>query len=187
MTSAVDVGTGTGRHALRLAKQGIDVVGVDENPDMLAVAQAKADAANVMNMRFIQAELGKEALPLPSSTFDLLTCTLMLCHLPNLKEAIADCVRVVRPGGYLLLSDFHPDAIAFGWRSAFPTPTTHYYFPTTAHTRQGYLDALTECGCALIDVQDFATDGQPCGDLSEEARMAKGGSPFCLVILAQKE
>ncbi len=187
LTSAVDVGTGTGRHALALARRGLAVVGYDESAEMLAVAREKAEDEKLTNIRFEQVSLGAEPLPAASGAFDLLTCSLMLCHLPDLKAAMAECVRTVRAGGYLVISDFHPNAIAFGWRSAFPTPTTHYNFPTTNHRRQGYLDALTEAGCTILEIHDLAVDGQPYGPVSEATLATKGMPPFCLVILAQKQ
>ncbi|MFN8443523.1 MAG: class I SAM-dependent methyltransferase [Caldilineaceae bacterium] len=186
LSTAVDVGTGTGRHALELARRGMEVVGYDESAEMLAVARSNAATEKLSNVQFEQASVGTESLPTASNRFDLLTCSLMLCHLPDLKAAAKECVRTVRPGGYLLISDFHPDSIAFGFRSAFPTPTTHYLFPNTANSRQDYLDALTETGCTILEVRDLAVDGQPYGNVSPEAQQAKGMPPFCLIILAQK-
>src|SRR5437899_1807808 len=42
MTAALDVGTGTGRHALKLARRGVTVTAIDQSPEMLAVAQQAA-------------------------------------------------------------------------------------------------------------------------------------------------
>ena len=42
MSTAIDVGTGTGRHAIVLAKRGVAVTAVDQSPEMLSVARQKA-------------------------------------------------------------------------------------------------------------------------------------------------
>src|SRR5256885_1067329 len=42
ITNALDVGAGTGRHTLMLARRGIHVTAVDQSPEMLAIAQQKA-------------------------------------------------------------------------------------------------------------------------------------------------
>ena len=184
---AIDVGTGTGRLALNLARRGVrDVLGVDTTPEMLAVARESAGCEGLDNVRFAPFTFGQERLPAPDGAFDLLTCGLMLCHVPDLGGAIRECVRVVCPGGWLLLSDFHPATQAFGWRTDCITPDGVYLLPNVPGTRQDYLDALTESGCNLLDVRDLALNGEPYGELTADAIQAKGWPPLCLVVLAQK-
>ncbi len=186
--SAIDVGTGTGRIARKLARQGVaDVLGVDATPEMLAVARDNARREELHNLRFEHAVIGDEGLPAASDTFDLLTCGLMLCHLPDLRRAITECVRVVRPGGRLLLTDFHPATSSFGWRTDHVTPDGVLLLPNTPNTRSDYLDALTESGCALLEAHDIALNGTPYGDISDAAMKRKGMPPLCLVVYAQKD
>jgi ubiquinone/menaquinone biosynthesis C-methylase UbiE len=181
-----DVGTGTGRHALRLARRGARVTGFDASPEMLAVARRNAAAAGLETVRFEQAVLGAVPLPAVSNAFDLLVCGLMLCHVPDLEAALRECVRVVRPGGHLLITDFHPAAVAWGWRTAFPTPAVDYRLPNLPHTRQDYLDALAAAGAVVLQTRDISVGGEPYGDVSPAAVRAKGVPPLCLVISARK-
>ena len=58
----VDVGCGTGRHAVRLAERGASVVGVDFSTGMLSRARTKPGAEKV---RWIVHDLGDLPLPLP--------------------------------------------------------------------------------------------------------------------------
>lgn len=51
----LDVGCGTGRHAIELAKAGVEVTGIDISPAMLAVAREKAAEAGV-NVEWIEAD-----------------------------------------------------------------------------------------------------------------------------------
>src|SRR5258706_72870 len=69
---------------------------------------------------------------------------------------------------------------------AVPTPEGIYLLPNAPNTREDYLDALTEAGCRLLNVQDIALDGGPYGDVSEAVMKGKGLPPLCLVVLAQK-
>lgn len=187
IASAIDVGCGTGRLARKLARNGVArVYAVDATPEMLAVARETSRQEGLERIVFERAVLGAQLIPSESGAFDLLTCGLMLCHLPDLKEGIRECARVVRPGGWLLLSDFHPATSSFGWRTDFIVPEGRLLFPNTPNTRQDYLDGLTESGCEILDVRDIALDGSPYGEISESIMRDRGWPPLCLVILAWK-
>jgi len=117
IAAALDVGTGTGRHALKLARRGIAVAAIDQSPEMLAVAKQVAQTEG-LTIDFRLASLGDD-LPFASGQFDFLICALVLCHVPDLPHAIQEFYRVLRPGGYLLISDFHPEAVERGWHTTF--------------------------------------------------------------------
>src|SRR5437763_1255862 len=57
--SVLDAGCGTGRVAIELARRGFDVVGVDLDPDMLAVARAKAPELDWRLADLATADLGR--------------------------------------------------------------------------------------------------------------------------------
>ncbi len=185
--SALDVGTGTGRIARKLARSGTaDVYGVDATPEMLEVARISAEREGLASLHLQMHLIGEAPLPFPENKFDLLTCCLMLSHVSDLKGAIRDCVRVVHTGGWILLSDFHPAVSTFGWHIDYVSPDARYLLPHPVHTRQEYLDALTSAGCVLHEIHDIALGGEPYGDASPEAVAAQKFPPLCLVILAQK-
>ncbi len=106
--TALDAATGTGRHALRLAQQGIHVTSIDQSREMLAMARASATRAAVA----VELHLGSldDPLPFAEGRFDLVICALALCHVQNLRGAIGEFARVLRPGGAVIISDFHPIA-----------------------------------------------------------------------------
>ncbi|MGD9507495.1 MAG: class I SAM-dependent methyltransferase [Geminicoccaceae bacterium] len=110
----LDAACGTGRHSVWLAAHGHEVVGVDASPDMLARARAKLPDA-----RFEEGEL--TALPLPDGSVDAALCALALVHVPDLRPAMGELARVVRPGGRIVLSDVHPFLVALGWQAQFRT------------------------------------------------------------------
>lgn len=183
---AIDVATGTGRHALFLAERGAEVLGLDDSPEMLRVARANARERGLVGVRFQQATLGTGRLPAPPESFDLAVCALALCHVPDLEDAVGECARLVRPGGHLVLSDFHPSAIDFGWHVGVPTPDAYLQLPNAHHTRDGYLDAVEAAGCRLLDIHDLGTDGAPYGEVTQEVIAERGWPPLCLVVAARK-
>ena len=91
MRSAIDVGAGTGRHALALAGRGVAVMAIDPSPEMLDIARRKAAKAG-LGIDFRRAAID-EGLPAEDGRFDLLICALTLSHVRDFDEA----VRAVRP------------------------------------------------------------------------------------------
>ncbi len=99
----VDVATGTGHTALTLAPYAAQVVAIDITQPMLAAAQQLAATRHITNVRFVEANA--QALPLASASFDLVTCRHAPHHFAAVSQAIHEWVRVLKPGGKLLLDD----------------------------------------------------------------------------------
>ncbi len=100
--TALDAACGTGRHAAYLASLGHTVIGVDISPEMLAVARSKVPGSD-----FREGDLHE--LPVPGQHVDLVVCALALTHVPDLAPVLAEFVRVLRPGGHLVISDSRMD------------------------------------------------------------------------------
>jgi SAM-dependent methyltransferase len=105
---AVDVGCGTGRWTARLS-----AIGVDASPAMLAVASRK----DGLRGRLVVGDAA--SLPVASGSADLVLCALTFGHIRDQAIAMGEFARVLQPGGTLIVSDFHPDAAARGWRRTF--------------------------------------------------------------------
>jgi ubiquinone/menaquinone biosynthesis C-methylase UbiE len=116
---ALDVGCGTGFLALELAARGHRVSGIDFAPAMIAAARRKA-AAYGLSVRFEEADA--EALPFPAACFDLVVCRHLLWTLPHPQAAIAEWIRVLRPGGRLAVIDGKADPAA---AAALPQENAH--------------------------------------------------------------
>jgi SAM-dependent methyltransferase len=99
---ALDAGCGTGFLSFELAARGHRVTGVDFAPAMLAEARRKA-AERAVPVRFEQADA--EQLPFPSASFDLAISRHVLWTLPHPEAAIDEWIRVLRPGGRLVVAD----------------------------------------------------------------------------------
>ena len=99
---ALDAGCGTGFLTFELAARGHRVTGVDFAPAMLAEAQRKAAELGV-SVRFEKADA--EKLPFPSHSFDLAISRHVLWTLPHPEAAIDEWIRVLRPGGRLVVVD----------------------------------------------------------------------------------
>jgi ubiquinone/menaquinone biosynthesis C-methylase UbiE len=103
----LDVGCGPGTLAVAFEKRagGGKVQGIDASPEMIAVAKSKAAKAGV-DVAFQVASIAE--LPFAAASFDLVTSSLMLHHLPGdvKRKGLAETRRVLKPGGRLLVVDF---------------------------------------------------------------------------------
>jgi SAM-dependent methyltransferase len=101
--TVADVGCGTGTLAIALAASGARVIGVDGDPEVLALAQAKPGADAVQWRKGLAT-----ALPLAGATVDRVVMSLLLHHLDAgaKRAALAEAVRVLRPGGRLHVADW---------------------------------------------------------------------------------
>lgn len=106
----LDLATGTGWTARRLAERGYDVTGADFAPDMLAAAQELAEARQ-LGIPFLEADA--EALPFENGEFDALISTFGVMFTQRPEDAASEMARVVRPGGRLALATWTPDGNVF--------------------------------------------------------------------------
>jgi ubiquinone/menaquinone biosynthesis C-methylase UbiE len=103
----LDVGCGTGGVTIpakqRVGKSG-EASGIDPAPEMIAVARKKSARAGLE----IDFRIGViESLPYADGTFDVVTSSLMMHHLPHdvQVKGLAEIRRVLKPGGRLLIAD----------------------------------------------------------------------------------
>jgi SAM-dependent methyltransferase len=151
---AVDVGTGTGRHATWLAEQGHEVIGVDTSRAMLEVARSRAP-----QLRWIEADL--RDLPLQDACADVVVCGLTLSHLPRL-DGIAELARLVRPGGRLVISNPHPLATEVLHARAWTTTADgiRVQVPEWAHGLGTYVERFIAAGLVPSALHEPAHDGE---------------------------
>jgi demethylmenaquinone methyltransferase/2-methoxy-6-polyprenyl-1,4-benzoquinol methylase len=107
--TVVDVCCGTGDLAMAVLRRaaGARVVGVDFSRPMLARARGKFARAGLA-ARATLVEADALALPLPDASADAATCAFGLRNLADAARGLAEMVRVVRPGGRVVVLEFHP-------------------------------------------------------------------------------
>jgi ubiquinone/menaquinone biosynthesis C-methylase UbiE len=96
-----DVGTGTGFVLQGLVNRAARLVGFDESPAMLAIAGQNLAGQAGVELR--QAE--GRTLPAADASFDAVFASMYLHHAPDPPAAIAEMVRILKPGGKLVLTD----------------------------------------------------------------------------------
>ena len=105
--TVLDVATGTGLVAAALVRRcGCAVVGLDQSPEMLARARARAAADPVLAARLTLVAGEAERLPYADATFDHLTFTYLLRYVDDPAATLRELARVVRPGGRVASLEF---------------------------------------------------------------------------------
>lgn len=142
----LDAGCGIARRLMKA--EAAFSVGVDASPEMLVAGSAtNVVAADV------------RALPFAAEEFDIVWCRLVLGHIPDLLPAYRELARVLRPGGRILITDFHADAANAGHRRTFRDAAgilhevEHHMHDCAAH-----LDSARRCGFVLVSQRDGIID-----------------------------
>jgi ubiquinone/menaquinone biosynthesis C-methylase UbiE len=125
--AVLEVGSGPGHLAIALARDhGLDVTGVDLDPEMVATAEANVARSGARahgQLRFVVGDAA--ALPFTDGSFDLVVSTFSIHHWDDPAAGLAEIVRVLRPGGRALLWDIRPGGRTFHRRVPDPMPAVH--------------------------------------------------------------
>jgi ubiquinone/menaquinone biosynthesis C-methylase UbiE len=95
----LELACGTARN-LPFYPTDVELTGIELSPEMLRLAQKRAqELARTADLRLGDAQ----RLEFPDASFDTVTCTLGFCTIPDIRRAAAEALRVLRPGGHLLM------------------------------------------------------------------------------------
>ena len=179
--SVLDLGCGTGRHTLWLARAGATVTAVDFSEGMMEKARAKPGAESV---RFLVHDL-HDRLPFADGVFDRLVSGLVLEHLHEFGPFFAEARRVLRPGGRAVVSGMHPAMFLRNTRAHFHDPRTgETVEPGSAeHTVGDCVMAAVRAGFSLLGIDEQAPDTEFAARYSRAAKYV--GWPMLLVLRLQ--
>jgi malonyl-CoA O-methyltransferase len=154
--AALDLGCGTGRHALWLAKMGAAVTALDFSAGMLGEARAKPGAEAV---QFVVHDL-HEPLPFPAAAFDLVVSGLVLEHLRALDPFFAEMRRVLRSAGRAVVSAMHPAMLLRGSQARFTDPASGEVIQPGSFPHQlgDFVMAALRVGLTLDAIEERSAD-----------------------------
>jgi ubiquinone/menaquinone biosynthesis C-methylase UbiE len=137
----LDVGTGTGITARALACRGLEVVSVDLNADdQQAAAFLTDDPQWLRRIRFERGDASR--LPFPDGHFAAAVAIDVLHHLDAGGPVLKELLRVVRPGGLVVLADFTVEGFQIVSKVYEFEGLVHEEGPVTLDWVRGFLSAL---------------------------------------------
>jgi malonyl-CoA O-methyltransferase len=161
--SVIDVGAGTGRHALRLAAAGAKVTALDFSEGMLRQLLAKPGADAITLLRH---DLSGRSGPLPCAerSFDRALCCLMLDHIADVTALMSELRRLLRPGGFVVVSVMHPAMMLRGVQARFSDPATGRKTCPQSHpnTISDYVMGAVRAGLTLAEMSEHAVSPALC-------------------------
>jgi SAM-dependent methyltransferase len=134
----LDAGCGSGRTMQELVDFGT-VSGIELNEDAAALARSRGHG---------EVKVGRlEELPWPDGGFDLITCLDVIEHTPDDRMALAELLRVCRPGGWLLVT-----VPAYPALWSLHDEANHHY---RRYSRAALAGAATSAGWTVTRVSSF--------------------------------
>lgn len=179
--TVLDLGCGTGRHALWLSAAGASVTAVDFSAGMLAEARRKLGAEDI---RFVVHDLHE---PLPfGAEFDLVVSGLVLEHLHDLASFFHEAFRVLRPGGRAVVSAMHPAMFLRGSQARFTDPESGELVQpgSVAHSLGAFVMAAVRAGFRLSDIAEVAPNAEFAARFERAAKYV--GWPMLVVLSLAK-
>jgi ubiquinone/menaquinone biosynthesis C-methylase UbiE len=111
------------------------------------------------------------SLPFHDGFADIALCALSLGHMAPVESAVKELARIVHQGGYLIITDFHPDALRHGWKRTFRSDGELYEVETHPYTIDQLLQCAEQNGLVLQDLLE------PCFDEPERDIFHATGKP----------
>jgi ubiquinone/menaquinone biosynthesis C-methylase UbiE len=152
--AVADIGCGTGTLAVLLAAEGYAVTGLDFAPAMIRAARAKARTAGV-RCRFV---LSDAAAPmLPDHSFDVVLARHVLWAMPNPRQVLPAWIRLLLPGGVLILVEGR-------WSTGASTRAVATLAPGLTAAEAGRAVLRHRDDATIITLDDPALWGRPITD-----------------------
>ncbi len=175
----LDAGCGTGRHLGPLLRARSNPVGVDFSRGMLDIARR-----NYPDVPLALADL-QQPLPFENEHFDAVLCALIGEHLNELPLALEEMHRVLRAGGRLVFSVYHPEMAAAGKEANFERSGVEYRLGAYRYSMADYANLLEDAGFESPVRHEFLGDERLVGSVPSATKLL--GFPVLLVFEARKK
>lgn len=176
---ALDLGCGTGRYSSIVLSRGAEhAVALDLSSEMLARATSG-----------LRVRASMTDLPLRDGAFDVIVSGLAVGHVDEVSRWMRESARVMKPGGVLLYSDFHPRAVAAGLKRSFRgADGEKRSVPHVVHEVSAHREAAKDCGLFIDTISEIRAgiELQEAFEGSKQFYERWHGLPLVLIVRARR-
>lgn len=151
----LEIGCGTGKNTEFLLTMAKHMVGADFSEEMLGRAKEKITAESV---EFRQLDL-REEWNLPESSFDLITCSLVLEHIENLDFVFEQAQKVLKNGGRFYIGELHPFKQYTGSKARFDTASGVFELECFTHHISDFIGSAKRKDFDLAELKEWFDNG----------------------------
>lgn len=152
--TVADIGCGTGRHWPKLYQMEVgELTGYDVSEGMLHRLHIKFPDAQL-----IKINSDDFLADVPDATYDTIISTLTIAHIENLEAALQEWCRVLKPGGDIIITDFHPKALASGGRRTFRHDNKVIGIVNHVHSITGLKFLFMNRGFKVVNEKELVID-----------------------------
>jgi malonyl-CoA O-methyltransferase len=149
--AVLEIGCGTGKNTVELARVSERVLALDFSEGMLGQAKEKVQTAQVT---FAQANL-TQPWPCPAGWADFINSNLVLEHIPDLGPIFAEVQRALKVGGQFFVSELHPVKQAQGKQATFKQGDEAILIEAFAHSLSDFTREAETHGLRLISFKEL--------------------------------
>ena len=149
--SILELGCGTGKNSVFLAKIASVVHAVDFSEGMIQKAKEKVPAENV---HFSMMDITRR-WDFEDQYFDLVVCNLVLEHIEDLQFVFSEAARVLQSNGYFFINELHPFRQYDGKKARFTRNEATVEVDAYVHHVSDFFGAAIENGLALIKLNEY--------------------------------
>lgn len=165
---AADIGAGTGFVSEALLHHGLNVIAVDNSRKMLDQIKKKFGSASNIDYRLGESE----KLPIDNDAVDYAMANMFLHHVENPSTAIEEMVRILKPGGKLVITDLDEHHYEFlrteqhdRWMGFQREDIKNWFLKAglknvTVDCAGGNCCSESKCGCDSASISIFVACGE---------------------------
>jgi ubiquinone/menaquinone biosynthesis C-methylase UbiE len=151
--TVADIGCGTGRHWSKIFQQNPkNLSGFDVSPGMLKKLSDKYPEAKthvITDNRFED---------IADNTYDVILSTLTVAHIEDIGDALQTWCRITKPDGDMIITDFHPNALASGGKRTFRHGNKHIAVQNFVHSTDTIKQTLLRNGFKIVAHLEIKVD-----------------------------
>ncbi|MDB5001678.1 MAG: methyltransferase protein [Mucilaginibacter sp.] len=148
-----DIGCGTGRHWDKLLKhKPKSLTGFDVSAGMLKRLEQKFPKAQTYQIT------DNLFTDVPDQSYEAIISTLTIAHIKNVEEALQSWCRILKPGGDIIITDFHPSTLAYGGKRTFKHHNKQIVVQNYVHQLADIKEIMLSYNCTLIAQEEVEID-----------------------------